>query len=981
MKRWLVYILSILICGMNTTAPLYAMEQEEVEDIIVEEESIVEQEETVEEEESPSEEAFAPEQEVIVEENKQDPIFYYVFVKNAQLDTTETQTVVVSVDQPVEDMKLIVSSNFNTYTLECTNINNTVYEFDQNFTELGTYKIQTIQYTINGETKENNVDSVNATFEVVENVDGYVASIFSNSKEEAINKIENALSNVNFDQNIIITLDPAYGTDLNLEMAVQLKSYLEQYENVTVYLTRSDDSYLTMDQRIEMAQSYQSDVLIGIHMGEEKFTSASHVYSLIEDETLDQKIQVELTSFNLNADQKEDARDLIRKAKNVGMSSLILEHTNLDSFTDISEIANMDGEAIAQSLVLERSEVVEETKSNAADALKGYSILLDGSIGVNFYMSLSQETIEDEQAYLLVSIPNSDTYTEKKIYVKDVQTKNVNQQMYYVFPCEVATKELTSEIKVKLITSKGQGTEYTFSVDSYANYIIEHENEYSSKMVEIAKALKTYGRATQIYFDYNVENLPTGVDLIQPSDFSKYQKKIIQEDEKIQFRGARLILKSEIGMKLYFEGGDAFYIDGNKVETTQENGYQVVTISNINYMNLDQMFTITSGNLEMEYGFLSYAYEASQSENTDLKNIVYSLYNFYTALYEEEIVDLPKYNDKATLTRFKKGGVIYAANCSDIQWQEDVRDGQTAGMTVDPKRMEAFRVELGDAIPYAGGIQYRSYLEKNGWESDYKKDGEISGTTGQYVQIEGVQIQLYGEVSQYYDVYYRVNSQDFGWLGWAKNGESAGTVNGSYRMQAIEIQLFEKGDTSAPVTEGSYIQIHQYIPTYYSQEDPQWEYHEFGKYTFKNNGCLPTSASMAIDGILKNGVMPIDVGSYLYDNTKLFNRVSWGSYTVATKYAAEHWGLKTVEIDSEEALYKSLRTGNIVVLSVGPDYFTSVGYRHAVVLFKCKDGKTYVYDPQKSSKNGWYSIEYMWKQAISGIKDPSGILFGYGIYQ
>ena len=32
-----------------------------------------------------------------------------------------------------------------------------------------------------------------------------------------------------------------------------------------------------------------------------------------------------------------------------------------------------------------------------------------------------------------------------------------------------------------------------------------------------------------------------------------------------------------------------------------------------------------------------------------------------------------------------------------------------------------------------------------------------------------------------------IHSQEFGWLSWAKNGESAGTEGYSYRLEAIRI--------------------------------------------------------------------------------------------------------------------------------------------------------------------------------------------------
>ena len=42
-------------------------------------------------------------------------------------------------------------------------------------------------------------------------------------------------------------------------------------------------------------------------------------------------------------------------------------------------------------------------------------------------------------------------------------------------------------------------------------------------------------------------------------------------------------------------------------------------------------------------------------------------------------------------------------------------------------------------------------------------------------RVEAIQINLTGEMANHYDVYYRVHAESYGWLDWAKNGESAGT--------------------------------------------------------------------------------------------------------------------------------------------------------------------------------------------------------------
>ena len=65
--------------------------------------------------------------------------------------------------------------------------------------------------------------------------------------------------------------------------------------------------------------------------------------------------------------------------------------------------------------------------------------------------------------------------------------------------------------------------------------------------------------------------------------------------------------------------------------------------------------------------------------------------------------------------------------------------------------------------------------------------------SGRSLRLEAIQISLTGEMANHYDIYYRVHAQNFGWLGWAKNGESAGTEGYGYRLEGMQIVLVEKG--------------------------------------------------------------------------------------------------------------------------------------------------------------------------------------------
>ena len=54
-------------------------------------------------------------------------------------------------------------------------------------------------------------------------------------------------------------------------------------------------------------------------------------------------------------------------------------------------------------------------------------------------------------------------------------------------------------------------------------------------------------------------------------------------------------------------------------------------------------------------------------------------------------------------------------------------------------------------------------------------------------------------------MYYRVHAQDYGWLGWTKNGNPAGTEGLSKRIEAIEIKVVTKGDTAPEMGKEAFV--------------------------------------------------------------------------------------------------------------------------------------------------------------------------------
>lgn len=153
----------------------------------------------------------------------------------------------------------------------------------------------------------------------------------------------------------------------------------------------------------------------------------------------------------------------------------------------------------------------------------------------------------------------------------------------------------------------------------------------------------------------------------------------------------------------------------------------------------------------------------------------------------------------ATVEGSDRAHVQYRSHLQTYGWQNWKNDGDISGTTGKTKRLESLKLELKNK-DYTGGICYNAHVQTIGWQADpnksatWKKDGEFCGTTGNAKRLEAIQIELYGEMAEHYDIYYRVHSQTYGWMKWAKNGEMAGTTGQHKRIEGIQVVLVKKGE-------------------------------------------------------------------------------------------------------------------------------------------------------------------------------------------
>ena len=85
------------------------------------------------------------------------------------------------------------------------------------------------------------------------------------------------------------------------------------------------------------------------------------------------------------------------------------------------------------------------------------------------------------------------------------------------------------------------------------------------------------------------------------------------------------------------------------------------------------------------------------------------------------------------------------------------------------------------------GVVYTTHIQSIGWQSQ-RKNGDLAGTVGDSKRLEAIKINL--ENAPYSgDIEYRTHVQTYGWQGWVKNGALSGTSGQAKRLEAIQIRL------------------------------------------------------------------------------------------------------------------------------------------------------------------------------------------------
>ncbi len=120
-----------------------------------------------------------------------------------------------------------------------------------------------------------------------------------------------------------------------------------------------------------------------------------------------------------------------------------------------------------------------------------------------------------------------------------------------------------------------------------------------------------------------------------------------------------------------------------------------------------------------------------------------------------------------------------------------MHDGQISGTTGKGLRLEGLQIDT-TKLNFDAALDAKIHIQNVGWK-EYKDvtPEQILGTKGESKRIEAIELNLKG-LPENKVLKYQVHLADNGWTGWVGNGFTAGTIGISKQIEAIKIVIEDK---------------------------------------------------------------------------------------------------------------------------------------------------------------------------------------------
>lgn len=217
------------------------------------------------------------------------------------------------------------------------------------------------------------------------------------------------LSFLSFGQGITVLIDPGHGgsdpghestdksvpseKDLALKIALKFGSYLsEKLENVTVLYTRTDDTYPTLDERVEMANAKKVDYFISIHINGSPNAdikgTESHVHSFTARGSVklarafEHEFKTRAGRRSRGVKDSDDREHTLQVLKFTQMTSVLVECGFITNKSEANYLNTSEGQDIIASALFRGMRAhLQETHKDISFTEKGATASKDSDSG------------------------------------------------------------------------------------------------------------------------------------------------------------------------------------------------------------------------------------------------------------------------------------------------------------------------------------------------------------------------------------------------------------------------------------------------------------------------------------------------------------------------------------------------------------------------------------------------------------------------
>lgn len=289
-----------------------------------------------------------------------------------------------------------------------------------------------------------------------------------------------------------------------------------------------------------------------------------------------------------------------------------------------------------------------------------FSLIAGGNIGINFFIQLPQSA-----SSITVSSNAAGSVTK---YLSD-SDKQAEYKISYTVPAKDMGEAITitvygsdgSQIAFKNTANVANGS-FKMSVSQALERMMnDRKDDY--KLVDLAKAMYSYGAVSAAYFGKSVDwaniqyisgsqqyadsQSKAGIIIDSIAPLKEYELSGFAQNaygslpignNAVEYLGASLILEDDVTVRHYFTGAvtsQRIYVNGAQVYAQPVNGQNnlyYVEVKNISPVDFDKNHTIAVGSWTMNYSAMTYGNKIYAADgNKDIKAVVAAMYNYMKA--------------------------------------------------------------------------------------------------------------------------------------------------------------------------------------------------------------------------------------------------------------------------------------------------------------------------------------------------------------